>query len=289
MVTVTRLPILWVAPWIVGFVLFVALPAGMSAWCSLTDASLLEAPVFVGLANYRELAGDAVFRRALANTAVYAAASVTLGTMVALALALLLHRPRRGAGVVRAIVFLPTLVPLVAAALGWTWMYAADAGPINAMLRGLGVPAPDWLGDGRWAMAALVLMSLWYAGGATVILIAALRGVPGPLLESASLDGAGAARRFRHVTLPAIAPALLFNAVTGIIWSLQVFAVPYVMTEGGPEHATYFYTMYVFDNAFGYGRMGYACALAWIQLLLILVVTVLFLRAARRFVWYRAA
>ncbi|MHC4993133.1 MAG: carbohydrate ABC transporter permease, partial [Planctomycetota bacterium] len=222
------------------------------------------------------------------NTSIYGLASVTLGTVFAIAVALLLNRATPRVGLVRAAVFLPTLVPLVAAALVWTWMYNAEHGAINTVLRVAGVRGPDWLGDGRWAMIALIGMSLWTVGGAVVIYLAALQDVPRSLHEAADLDGAGPWRRLTHVTLPMISPAILFNVVVAIIWSLQVFAVPYIMTKGGPENATYFYTMYLYDNAFVYGRMGYACAMGWLQLLVILVLTASFLRLSRRFVHYRA-
>ncbi|MHC5005425.1 MAG: carbohydrate ABC transporter permease, partial [Planctomycetota bacterium] len=230
---------------------------------------------------------DGLFYVTLRNTFVYALCSVTLGTVLAIGIAVLLDRSARGIGLARAAVFLPTLVPLVAAALGWTWMFNAEHGPINAALALVGIRGPDWLGDTRWAMSALVIMSLWQVGGATVIYLAALQDVPRSLYEAAGIDGAGPVRRLFAVTLPTISPVIMFNVVVAIIWSLQVFAVPYIMTKGGPEHATYFYTMYLYDNAFVYGRMGYACAMGWLQLLAILAVTLLFLRASRRFVHYR--
>ncbi len=281
--------LLWVSPWIVGFLLFLATPLGLSLYYSFTDYSLLESPVPIGLANYLELLGDELFYVTLRNTALYAVCSVTLGTVLAIAIAVLLSRPTFAVGFARSAVFLPTLVPLVAAALGWTWMFNAENGPINAAIALLGIRGPDWLGDARWAMWALIFMSLWHIGGATVIYLAALQDVPRSLYEAADLDGAGPLRRLLGVTLPMISPAIVFNVVVAIIWSLQVFAVPYIMTKGGPEHATYFYTMYLYDNAFVYGRMGYACAMGWLQLFAILLITGLFLRTSRRFVHYGGA
>lgn len=285
----TLIGLLWIAPWLLGFAAFMVAPLGLSLYYSLSDYSLLEAPIYIGLDNYRELLGDATFHTTLLNTAFYAVAAVILGTIAAVGLALLLAAPRRGVGLARAAVFVPTLVPIVAAALGWTWMFNPDSGVINGLLGVIGVSGPDWLGDRTWAMPALVLMSLWTVGGAAIINLAALKEVPASLLEAAALDGAGPVRRLVHVVLPLISPAILFNMVMAIIWSLQVFAVPYIMTGGGPEDATYFYTMYLFDNAFAFGRMGYACAMGWIQLVVILLVTAAFLRGSRRFVFYRAA
>lgn len=279
----------WVSPWIVGFVLFMLAPMGVSLYYSLTDYSLLEPPISVGLANYRELANDHVFWVTVRNTGLYALFSVVLGTILTIGLAAVLNSNRRGVGLVRAVVFLPTLVPLVAAALAWTWMYNGEAGLINSLLGRIGIDGPNWLGDRRWAMSALVMMSLWQVGGAVVICLIAMRDVPQSLYQAVSIDGAGPIRRFWHVTLPMISPAILFNVIMAIIWSLQVFAVPYIMTKGGPEDATRFYTQYLYENAFVYGRMGYASAMAWIQLLAVLVLTGITIRLSRRFVHYRIA
>ncbi len=281
--------LLWISPWIVGFALFMAAPIWLSLYYSLTDYSLLEPAVFIGLENYRELMGDHLFWITARNTLVYAAFSVALGTMITIAVALALNSAARGVTVVRAIVFLPTIVPLVAAALGWLWMYNAELGPINTTLETLGVRGPDWLGDKQWALRSLVLMSVWQVGGAVVICLAALQDVPKSLYEAADIDGMTALRRFTHVTLPMISPAVLFNVVMAIIWSLQIFAVPFIMTEGGPDNATNFYTMYLYENAFVNGRMGYASAMAWLQLLVTLLLTGMTLLISKRLVYYRAA
>jgi len=275
--------LLWISPWIVGCAAFVVLPAAMSFWFSFTDYSLLESPVWVGAANYAELLSDHVWRRAVGNTLLYALLSVTLGNTLALVLALLLEGDDAIRRAARAAIFLPTLIPLIATSLVWTSMLGSEQGLVNRLLAGVGISGPDWLGDRDWALPAMVLMSLWQVGGAVVINVAALRQVPRPLREAALLDGAGAWSRLRHVILPTIAPALLFNVVTGLIWSMQIFAAPYIMTRGGPERATFFYTMHVYENTFVYGRMGYACAMAWIQLLIILLLTTAMMRLSRRF------
>jgi multiple sugar transport system permease protein len=169
------------------------------------------------------------------------------------------------------------------------WLYNDEFGLFNVILRAVGLPTPDWLGAEGWAMASLIIMGLWYVGGAMVIYLAALRDVPQALYDASAIDGVSPMRRFWHVTLPMISPAVLFNVVMGIIWSIQVFAVPYIMTKGGPDDATLFYTMYLYDNAFVFGRMGYASAMAWIQFLAIVVLTGGMFLLARKFVHYRAA
>lgn len=284
----TRTGWLWIAPWLVGFGLFLALPLGLSLYYSLTDYSLLEPPIFLGLDNYRELLGDDLFWITVRNTAVYAVAYVVLGNALAIGLAVLLARPSPLATLGRMTVFLPTIVPLVAVALGWMWMYNTESGIINRLLGLVGIAGPHWLGERPWAMAALILMGLWSVGGAFVIYLAAVRDVPRALYEASSLDGVGAAGRLRHITLPMISPAILFNVIVGVIWSVQMFAAPYMMTRGGPEDSTRFYTMYVYENGFVHGRMGYASALAWVQFAVILVLTLIVIRGSRRLVFYQA-
>jgi multiple sugar transport system permease protein len=280
----------WISPWLVGFVVFMAMPIVRSFTYSLADYPLLEPPVPVGLANYRELLHDPVFGRVLLNTIAYTAISVPLGTILAVLIAGALHRAARGAAIFRAAIFLPSLVPLVAAAVIWRWLFNGELGLVNRLIEAISpLPGPDWLGQGAWAMTALILMSLWGVGPAVVITLAALRDVPRSLLDAAALDGVTGLRRFRHVTLPMISPVVLFNVVIAVINAWQIFAVPYVMTGGGPDRATYFYSMYLYDVAFDYGRMGYASAMAWIQLLLVLAITLVVLRMSRRLVFYRGA
>jgi len=281
--------LLWVSPWIVGTILFLFVPMIMAANFSFADYSLLEPPVPIGLENYAEIARDAVFWTALRNTLVYAVFSVILGTAAAVGLAVLLEQRLRGRGLVRALVFLPTLIPIVAASIGWMWLYNGQFGLFNSVLGAIGVRGPDWLGSKAFAMPSLIFMGLWFIGSAVVINTAALRDVPAALYEAAAMDGMRPASRFRHITLPMISPAVLFNAIMATIWSLQVFAVPLIMTKGGPDNATLVYSMYVFKNAFEYGRMGYASALAAIQFLVAIGITAVALLATRRFIHYRAA
>ena len=289
---------LWISPWAIGFLVFMLAPALMSLYYSFTDYSLLETPVWVGWANFRELLGDTMFRTAVGNTLYFAFVSVVLGAMVSVGVAAMLEQRVRGASLVRAVVFLPTLVPVISACVCWGWLFNSELGLFNAVLRPLGPVLarvgveswpPNWLGSPRLAMPSFIFMSLWTIGSAAVIYSAALKGVPRSLYEAADLDGATGLRRFASVTLPMISPAVLFNGLMSLIWSLQVFAPPQIMTRGGPENSTLVYSMYVYMNAFIYGRMGYASALAWIQVIATLVLTLVLLGMARRVVYYRAA
>lgn len=278
----------WVSPWLVGFAWFLAAPVAMSLYYSFTDYSLLEKSVPVGLANYREMLGDSLFWVSLRNTLVYTSASVAIGGAMSLGIAVLLERRLPGTGFVRAAVFMPTLVPIVAAAIGWRYMFTTDNGLINAGLKSVGLAPVDWLGDPRAALWAMVLMGLWFYGTSVVIYTAALRDVPRSLYEAAAIDGLGAWRRFVSVTLPSISPAVLFNTVMSTIWSLQIFAAPLLMTRGGPDNATMVFSLYVYRNAFEYGRMGYASALAWVQIVIAVALTLVALGLSRRLTYYRA-
>ncbi len=281
--------LIWISPWLVGFLWFLAIPAAMSLYYSFTDYSLLERPVGIGLGNYKEMLGDRLFWAAARNTGLYTVISVILGGALSLALAVLLEQRLRGTSIVRALVFFPTLVPIVAAAIGWRYLFTADNGLLNNILTTLHLPALDWIGDPHVALFSLMLMGLWFCGSAVVIYTAALREVPVSLYEAAALDGLGPIRRFVSVTLPSISPAVLFNTVMSTIWSMQIFAAPLLMTKGGPDNATLSFSLYVYRNAFEYGRMGYASALAWVQLLLAIALTLIALTLSRRFTHYRSA
>jgi multiple sugar transport system permease protein len=170
----------------------------------------------------------------------------------------------------------------------WLWLFNNKLGLINFMLMKIGIQnPPGWLDDQNWAMPALVLMSIWGIGNTVVIFLAGLQDVPRELYEAAELDGAGSIGRLWHVTLPAISPVIFFNLIMGIIGTLSVFALPYIMTQGGPARSTYFYTMYLYDCAFVYLKMGYASAMAWIQLLLVLCLTVIAFVSSKRWVHYQ--
>lgn len=283
-----RTGLAWTAPFWIGFALFTVIPVALSIFYGFTQYDLIEAPLGVGLDNYGEVAGDRVFWRALANTGLFAFASVSLNTLVALGLAALLEQRLRGREFVRALVFAPTLVPISAVAVGWLWLLHRDHGLVNAGLGAVGVQGPDWLGDARWALASLVLMSAWVVGAQVVVYTAALRDVPRSLLEAAAIDGAGPLSRFWRVTLPTISPAIAFNVIVSTIWALQVFALPLIMTRGGPQNSTLVVSMYVYQNAFQYGRMGYASTLAWIQFALTCALTLLAVRFARTRITSRA-
>ena len=281
-----RTGLLFISPWLVGFSLFMAYPLGASLYYSFCDFSVLADPVFIGLHNYRDLARDDVFIQALSNTLIYGAMALPVSMVTALLLALLLNGPILGRAIFRTAFFLPSLVPLVAMAILWKWLLNTESGLINYFLSLVGIPEIDWLGSVRWSKVSMVMPAVWGVGGAIVIYLASLQEVPIHLYEAARIDGARYWRQFWHVTLPIISPVVYFNLVMGIIGLLQVFVVPYIMTEGGPARSTLFYVQYLYDTAFRYLRMGYACSMAWILFVIILLLTLAATWATAKRIYY---
>jgi multiple sugar transport system permease protein len=279
----------FISPWIIGFLVFTLYPVLASLYYSFCDYDVLSRPIWVGLLNYQDMATDHVYWQSLGNTLLFSLISLPLGLSVALAFALLLNQPVRGRGVFRAIYYLPSLVPAVASATVWLWILNGRHGLLNRGLMALGLDnPPQWLNDPQWTKPALALMAIWGCGNTVVIFLAGLQGVPRTLLEAATIDGASAWRRLWHVTLPFISPVIYFNLIIGVIGSLQVFVSAFVMlTNGGPDRSALFYAVYLYQNAFEFRQMGYACAMAWILFLLTVALTWLASRSARGFVHYQ--
>jgi multiple sugar transport system permease protein len=281
---------LFASPWIIGFCVFLAYPLLASIYYSFCDYSVLKAPVPIGFDNYKELAGDEVFWKALQNTLIYAAMALPAGMLTALILAMLLNAKVKGMAFYRTIFFIPALVPQVSLAVLWLWVLNSEHGILNELLSKVGIHGPNWMTDPAWTKPAMVVMGVWGVGNAVLIYLASLQDVPQALLEAADLDGANGWQRTRNVTLPMISPVILFNLIMGIIGSLQVFTVPYIMfPNGNPARSTYFYTSYLYDNAFKYHKMGYASAMGWIMFVIILVLTFVSLRLSERHVHYQGS
>jgi multiple sugar transport system permease protein len=279
---------LFAAPWFIGMAVFLLYPLVASIYYSFCDYSVLKAPVWIGMANYNDLFHDEIFWKTVSNTGIYAVIALPVGMVVALGLAMLLNTRVRGMTVYRTLFFLPSLVPMISLAVVWLWILNSQYGILNQGLAVLHINGPNWLGDPIWTKPALVVTGLWGVGNAMLIYLASLQDVPTSLVEAAELDGASWWQKTKAVTLPMISPVILFNLIMGIIGSLQVFAVPYVMLPGGgPERSAYFYTAYLFDNAFRYNKMGYASAMGWIMFLAILILTFLSLNLSKRHVHYQ--
>jgi multiple sugar transport system permease protein len=282
---------LWTSPWLLGFVLFVMGPMLASLYLSFTTYAIGGRPSWIGLGNYvRAIGGqDELVIPSLSRTLIYAFVMVPIGITLSLMAATLLKQGLKAKVLFRTLFFLPSLTPVVATAVLWRWLYQPEYGTINAALWQLaGINGPRWLADSSYALPALMLVGLWgtVGGGTMVIFLAGLQGVPQELHEAASIDGATSWHRFRHVTLPLITPTIYFNLVISIIAALKVFAVAFLATSGGPNYATWFFNLHLYQHAFQYFEMGYASALAWIFFILVVTLTYLNVRTSRRWVYY---
>lgn len=292
---------LFAMPWIVGFFGLALGPMIVSFLLAFIrwDGISTETIAWVGLGNYARAAADPDVAISLWNTAFYSFISVPLGLAVALSLALLLNQPLRGIALFRTIFYMPALVGGVATIMMWLWVFNPEYGLLNSVLlrswhllaalgleQAAGWPLPKWIFSDLWAKPALILMSLWGTGASMLIFLAALQNVPESLYEAAELDGAGSWRKFAFVTIPQISPALFFNLVMGIIGSFQVFTQAFLMTQGGPNKATLFYVLYLYNKAFGDFEIGYASALSWILFVIIMAFTALVFRSSRFWVYY---
>jgi multiple sugar transport system permease protein len=277
---------IFLLPWILGFLVFLAGPMIASFYLSFTQYKIINPPVWLGLDNYQRMIEDELFYHSLRVTVAYTAASVPLGIVAALAVAVLLNEAPWFAGLFRTIFYLPSIISGVAVAIVFAWIFNYRFGILNYFLSLVGISGPNWLGHPRWVLWAFVLMSLWGIGSNVVIFLAALQGVPKALHEAAKIDGASEWKRFWAITLPMISPAILFVLIMGVIGSFQTFTQAYIMTEGGPANATMFYLLYLYRNAFSWFEMGYASALAWLLFLVILLLTILLLRSSAMWVYY---
>lgn len=283
---------LFVAPWLIGLVLFDFGPIVASALASLTDWPILEGPKFIGFQNYVTMFKDNLFWTALFNSAYYGLFTVGLGLIVSFALALLLNQKVFGMAFFRTLFYLPSVVSGIAVAILWVMILHPDFGLVNSALGMIGIKGPGWLTSPQWSKPALIMMSLWAAGGSMVIYLAGLQSVPTHLYEAAEIDGAGPWQKFWTVTVPMMSPVIFYNIIVGIIASLQNFVTVLVMTSGissqpgGPANSTMMYGLYLYLNAFRFFKMGYASALAWVLLVIIICFTALQFRLARLWVFY---
>jgi multiple sugar transport system permease protein len=280
---------LLIAPWLIGLVVFQAAPIAGAAALAFAEWAPPLPIEWVGSANFEAMVRDPRFWQALANTLVYGLGTVVPGLAIGLGLALVLRGQRRGGAVLRGAVFLPAIVSGVATALVWGWILNPRFGLLNAVLGLVGIEGPAWLQDPAWAMPALIVMGLWNVGINVIVYLAALNTVPRELHEAAALDGAGRVGRFRHVVWPALTPITFYLAIVNAIGAFQVFTPTYLLTSGGPDDSTLTLALYTYQNAFAYGRLGYASALAIAVVLGLVALTALQFRLAGRRVAYVGA
>ncbi|MGW9114347.1 carbohydrate ABC transporter permease [Microbacterium sp. NPDC055683] len=277
----------FLAPWFVGM-LFTIIPFGVSLYLAFTDYNLLQPPSFTGIENFIRLFQDPKIGTATEVTLVYTVFAVPLGLLAALGVAMLLNRGVRGLPFYRSVFYLPSLIGgSVAVVMLWRSIFGYD-GIVNKALAVVGIEGPGWVTDPDWALVTLVTLSIWGFGGSMVIFLAGLRQIPRSYYEAASIDGAGAWRQFRAITVPLLSPVVFFNLVLGLIGSLQVFTQGYVFSggSGGPADSTLFYNLYLYQQGFQRFDMGYASAMAWIMFVVIGVFTALNFLVSKYWVFY---
>jgi multiple sugar transport system permease protein len=277
---------IFIAPFILGFILWFLIPALTSLWLVFQNWNMIAPAKFIGLDNFKRIVSDPLFWQSLKVTTVYTIVSVPLSLALAFLLALLLNAKVRGIAVFRTLYYLPSIVPAVANAVLWAWILNSEFGLLNAGLHTIGLPKILWLQEPEWALPALILMSLWGLGGAMVIFLAGLQGIPNEFYEAAEIDGAGPWAKLWHVTVPLMSPVTFFNLVMGIIGTFQIFTAGYLITNGGPQNATLFYVLYLYRNGFLYLDMGYAAALAWVLFFIIMVLTAFVFKGVGSRVYY---
>ena len=277
---------LFASPFIFALIILWLGPMVYSLYAAFCEWAAITPPHFSGLANIRRLLDDPVVGKSLGNTTFYTFLGIPLQLVVAFALAVLLNQSMRGRVAYRTIFYLPTIVPAVAIAAVWGQILNTESGVLNSVLRAVGLRAVNWLWEPALAKPAFILMSLWTTGGAMVLLLAALQGVPQEFLEAAEIDGAGRWARFWNITVPVISPTILFCMVMGIIGSFQTFTASFIMTNGGPQNATLFIVLYLYRQAFQLFSMGYASALAWLVFAIVAAFTYVQFRLAGRWVYY---
>lgn len=275
------------APWLIGFLVFLAGPMVGAVLLSLYEWNGITALRWRGLANYTRAFGDFDFWQSLRVTSSFVFTALPSRVVVALALALLVNRIRTCQNLFSTIIYIPAVIPGVALAILFARVLNPEVGLLNRFLELVGIQGPGWLFSPQWALPGLGLMFLWQSGAAMILYIIGLEAIPKELLEAAAIDGAGAWRRFRHVTLPLLTPIILFNLIVGVIGNFQYFAPVFVMTQGGPNKATLFFVFNVYRTAFEYFEFGYASALTVVLFILIALMTYLLLRSSRAWVFYR--
>jgi ABC-type sugar transport system permease subunit len=284
------LGLLFVSPWVLGFLIWTVYPLAASLYYSFTRYDLMRDPVFLGFKNYvKILTTDEDFRIVIKNTVYWVGISAPLGVISAFLMASLLNTRMIGRSGFRAIFFFPSIVPAFITAIVWQFLLNVQYGAINAALKGFGMVTIPFISSPDWVMPSLFIIHMWAQGGAMVIFLATLQDVPRSLYEAATVDGANSWHKFWHITIPMCSPVILFNLVMSFVGGFQSFTLPWLLTGGGPNKATEFYAIFLYRNAFSYLRMGKASALAWILFVIIVLFTMALFKASGRVVFYRTS
>lgn len=285
-----RLGLLFIAPWLAGFLLFTLYPMGMSLVYSLTEYHTRGPLEWNQFQNFINMFSDDLFWTALKNTLYMVVFGVPITLITSFACAILLNLKVKGQSIYRVIYFLPSIVPAVASTLLWLWILNPQAGVMNTLLGYIGIKGPNWLNNPAWSKPSLILLGMWGMGGTIVIYLSGLQDVSKNLLEAAELDGASWFQRLRHIVIPMVSPITLFNLITGMIGMFQYFTQAYIFRGtgglGSPLSSTLFYSVYLYQQGFQYLDFGYASAMAWVLFFIILGCTVLILKISNRYTYY---
>ena len=281
----------WVfaAPAIIGFLVFTLLPMIFSLYWSLTDFNVFKKTTnFIGFENYRVMFSnkDLYFTDSLKATAYYSLLNIPCSILFSFALALMLSSNIRGRGLFRSIFYLPSIIPAVCSCMVWVWLLNQQYGLINTVLKSVGITPPGWIWNKSSVIPTLVMINMWNTGGTMVIFLAGIMSIPKVYYEALTVDGGNAFHRLIYITIPMVTPTLFFNTIMAIIGSLQVFTQGYIMTQGGPGNASLFYCLYLYRKAFQNAEMGYACALAWLLFVIVLILTMIVMKSQNRWVYY---
>lgn len=280
---------LFAAPAIIGFVVLTLLPMIFSLYWSMTDFNVFRSVTnFIGLDNYRNMFGSSelYFKDALKATGYYSILNVPASILFSFSVALMLSSSIRGRGIFRSIFYLPSIIPAVASCMVWVWLLNQQYGLINTVLKAVGITPPGWIWDKKTVIPTLVMINLWSTGGTMVIFLAGIMSIPKVYYEALVMDGGNAFHKLIYITVPMVTPTIFFNSIMAIIGSLQVFTQGYIMTEGGPGNSSLFYVYYIYREGFQNANMGYACALAWLLFMVILVLTMIVLKTQNKWVYY---
>ncbi|PJR16157.1 carbohydrate ABC transporter permease [Sinorhizobium meliloti] len=282
-------PFLFISPWILGFLFFTLGPLCFSLTMSFFDWPVVGERTFVGLDNYRSMfMEDPQFRESLWITVKFAAIYVPFNIVMSLLLALLLHHATFASGFFRTVFYLPSVISGVALVTIWSWIYSREYGLLNFMLSLVGIDGPNWLGDPSLALVAIIVASLWGLGGTMLILLTGLKAIPKELYEAATVSGVPGWAQMLFITLPMLGPMLIFTFITSIISAFQQLTIALLLTKGGPLGSTYFFAMYIYDNAFKYFDMGYAAAGSWVMFAIVLTLSLIVMRWSAAWVYYEA-
>jgi multiple sugar transport system permease protein len=279
--------LLFISPWIVGFLVFLVFPLVENFRMGMTENSGFGESSWIGLQNYHELFSDPLFWRSIYNTLFYTLLAVPLGIVIAILIAIAMNQKVREVAIYRALIYLPSIAPTFALSLMFIWVMNPRFGLLNQALSVLGIPAINWLGDPHWSKIAIVILAQFGAGHFGLIFLAGIRAIPSTLYDAASLDGASPWKKFWHITLPLITPVILYDIIIGIGFGLQVFVPAFIMTDGGPLNSTLFTALYIYKNAFEYSRFGFAASISGVLFILNAVLAILIFWSSKFWVHYK--